>query len=194
MIQMSNQALTQNTPTLELIEYGDFSCRLCQEFQKVLTTLLPLFAGELVYTFRHFPDRVYPPALLMATVAEAARKQDQYGSMHQALFTQALLLPFSVHSALKLAIQLGMDEEMFLDDLHDETLKQRIWSDIEQGHAAGVVATPTLFLGTRHLHGRLTQARLAPLIRHYVDQSVAQVAGTLDQKSGQVHRSLTGHH
>ena len=87
-----------------------------------------------------------------------------------------------------------MDADTFLDDLHNEPLKLRIWSDIEQGYSAGVAATPTLFLGTRHLHGRLTQARLAPLMRHYIDRSIAQVVGTVDQENGWVHWAGMGHH
>ena len=126
----------------------------------------------------------------MAMVAEAARRQDQYWPMHQALFAHRL--PFSIQEASMLALKLGMSTKRFLDDLHDETLKQRIWSDIEQGHAVDVAATPTLFLGTRHLHGGLTQARLAPLIRHYIDRTTAQVVGTVDQEHGRIYWSGIG--
>lgn len=191
MVQMNNQALTLYPHTFELIEYGDFSCQRCRELQKVLTAVLPLFDGEVIYTFRHFPDRRQPSALLMAMVAEAARRQHQYWAMHQALFDQ--ILPFSIQAASTLALLLGIDTAMLINDLHDETLKQRIEVDIDQGHLAGVASTPTLFLDNRHLHGRLTQARLAPLIRHYIDRSTAQVIGTVDQENGQVYWSGTGH-
>ncbi|WP_169521659.1 DsbA family protein [Spirosoma spitsbergense] len=187
---MPNQALIRNAQTVELIEYGDFSCQRCREFQKVLTAVLPLFDGEIVYTFRHFPAPTDTSALLMAMVAEAARRQERYWAMHNALLVH--MLPFSMRAASTLALQLGMDTEIFLDDLHDETLKQRIWSDIGQGHSVDVAGTPTLFLGTRHLHGRLTQARLAPLIRHYIDRSAAPVVGTVDQANGRIYWSGTG--
>jgi protein-disulfide isomerase len=191
MVQMIKQALIRNEQPVELIEYGDFSCPRCREFQQVLRAVLPLFDGEIVYTFRHFPNRTHSSALLMAMVAEAARRQQQYWPMHQALFAHAL--PFSIQEASMLAIQLGMSTKQFLDDLHDETLKQRIGSDMEQGHSVDVVATPALFVGTRHLHGGLTQARLAPLIRHYVDRSRAQVAGTAGQGNGRIYWSGAGH-
>jgi len=70
----------QRTPhPLDLIEYGDFSYLRCQE---LLTNTLPLFAGEVCYTFRHFPNLCQPKAWLMALAAEAARQQHQYWAMH----------------------------------------------------------------------------------------------------------------
>ncbi|MBC8152595.1 MAG: hypothetical protein H7Z72_06760, partial [Bacteroidetes bacterium] len=48
----------------------------------------------------------------------------------------------------------------------------------------GVVGTPTLFLGTHRLHGKLTQARLVPVIRQHVTRATTQVLGTVDTKRG----------
>lgn len=57
---------------------------------------------------------------------------------------------------------------------------------MELGRLDEVVAAPTLFLGVHHLHGKLTQAQLIPLIRHYVDRSNAPVLDTVDCENGQV--------
>lgn len=154
---------------VNLLEYGDFSCQRCQDLQKLLATALPLFGSEICYSFRHFPDLSHPPALLMALAAEAARRQDQYWAMHHALFTYTD--PISLYSLSKLALAVGINPEKFMDDMHDETLKTPIWADMESGRLVEVVTTPTLFLGTRRLHGKFTQARLVPLMRHYVARS-----------------------
>lgn len=180
-----------NPYSLELTEYGDFSCPRCRELQKVLTTTLPLFEGQIRYTFRHFPNLRHPQAVLMAMAAEAARRQGRYKSMHQALFANAT--PFSLDSVTALALAVGLDRETFLDDIHDETLKYRIWADMELGRLDEVVAAPTLFLGVYRLHGKLTQARLIPLIRHYVDRSNAPVLDTVDCENGQVRWSGVGY-
>lgn len=172
---------TDPTPApLHLIEYGDFSCPRCQELQTLLTTTLPLFSGAVCYTFRHFPNPAHPQALLMALAAEAARRQDRYWVMHQALFTYRA--PVSLDSVSSLSARLGLEPEVFQRDMHDKTLEQRVRADMELGRLAQVVSTPTLFLGIRRLHGKLTQARLTPLIRHYVARTNTPVRSALDPK------------
>lgn len=163
---------------INLLEYGDFSCPRCQELQRLLATIVPLFGDEICYTFRHFPNLDHPTSLLMALASEAARRQDQYWAMHHALFADTT--PVSPNSLLEMAVALGLNRDLFLVDFHDETLKNRIWEDIAQGRLAEVVATPVLFIGTRRLHGRLTQARLLPLIRHYIGRSNTQVQSMVD--------------
>ncbi len=176
---------------LHLIEYGDFSCSGCRDLQQMLTTTLPQFGDSICHVFRHFPGN--PSAMLMALAAEAARRQDQYQAMHRALFADTALAPVSVHSLSALASALGLDLTAFQNDMQDVTLKQRIRADVVQGRREGVVATPTLFLGIRRLHGKLTQARLVPLIRYYIDRSHAPVPGTADCDNGLVRWSGVAH-
>jgi hypothetical protein len=178
---------------LNLIEYGDFSCPRCRDLQQLLITTLPLFEGEVRYTFRHFPTLSRPQGVLMALAAEAARRQDQYWAMHRALFAHTSLVPISLSAVSALACRLGLDPELFLTDMHDKILKQRIWTDVEQGRLDGVVSTPTLFLGIRRLHGKLTQARLVPLIRHCLDRSNANVLSMVDHERGLVRWSTMGY-
>lgn len=163
-----------------LIEYGDYSCSRCRALQQLLTTTLPQFGGDICYTFRHFPNLSYPPAFLMALAAEAAGRQNQYWAMHQALFAITDPAPASLDSVSALAAGLGLERKAFLTDMRHESLKQRIWADMEQGRLAGVVSAPTLFMGARRLHGKLTQARLVPILRHYVGRSNIPVLSTVD--------------
>lgn len=166
-------SVNQPSGLLNLIEYGDFSCPHCRGLDQLLTTILPQFDGEVCYTFRHFPDLSHPSALLMALAAEAARRQNQYGAMHRELFAQIppASAAVSLRSVAVLASRLGLDTELFLNDMHSETLKNLVWAEREQGRLAGVMSAPTLFLGIRRLHGKLTQARLIPLMRHYADRN-----------------------
>lgn len=179
---------------LHLIEYGDFSCSLCRDLQPLLAAILPQFGDDVCHTFRHFPKPGNPSALLMALAAEAARRQEQYWAMHRALFAHTALAPVSLHSVSALASSVGLDLATFRDDMQDAVLKQRVRADVEQGRLDGVVATPTLFLGSRHLPGKLTQARLVPLIRYYIDRPHSPVLGTVDSAIGLVRWSGVGYH
>lgn len=165
-----------NPAFLELTEYGDFTCPRCQALQPILTATLSAFGGEVRHTFRHFPNAGHPQAVWMALAAEAARRQQQYPAMHRALFTHTA--PPSPDSLLALVPDLN--RELFWADMHDETLKHLVLADMEQGRAVGVVTTPTLFLGVHRLHGKLTQARLMPLIRQYINRSTAPTLSTVN--------------
>jgi protein-disulfide isomerase len=179
---------------LHVIEYGDFNSPRCRELQQLLMTTLPQFGDHIYHTFRHFPESGNPSALLMALAAEAARRQEQYQAMHRALFAHAALRPVSLDSVSALASAVGLDLAAFLNDMNDITLKQRIRADVEQGQMEGVLATPALFLGSRRLHGKLTQSRLAPLIHYYIERSHAPVLGTVDSDNGLVRWSSVGYH
>lgn len=189
------QAATYSKPTdnvLELVEYGDFSNARCRGLHHVLANCLPVFDGALRHTFRQFPNPNCPKALLMALAAEAARRQGQYWPMHQALFTYGLTGSF--HTVSALAVMLGLQLDKFLDDLHDASLKDCIWADVEAGNLAGVTSAPTLFVGTCRIHGKLTYARLVPLIRHYVQRNSTQVLSTVNSVEGSVIWSSSGYH
>ncbi len=179
---------------LYLTEYGDFNSPHCREVQSLLATTLPQFGDDIFHTYRHFPESGNPSALLMALAAEAARRQKQYWAMHRALFTHPPLTAASLDSVSALAGSIGLDRTTFLLDMNDATLKQRIRTDVEQGRRAGVVTTPTLFLGRHRLHGKLTQARLAPLIRYYVHRFQASMSNMADANQGLVRWSGVGHH
>lgn len=185
-----NQTTGPNPNPLELVEYGDFTCPRSRKLQRVLSATLPAFKQEIYHTFRHFPKPFHSQALLMALAAEAARRQNRYWAMHQALFAHPG--PFSVSSVSVLALVLGLDPEAFLADIHDETLKRPVAENIEQGRLAGVVTTPTLFFGNYRLHGKLTQARLVPLIQYYVHRSAAPLLSTVDAENGLIHWSGVG--
>ncbi|QIP13731.1 thioredoxin domain-containing protein [Spirosoma aureum] len=179
-----------NPNGLSLVEYGDYSCLRCQALQKVVNRIFPPFEGKLSYQFRHFPNLSHPRAFFMSLMAEAARRQGKYSVMHQALFVQAN--PISIKSAPELAKSLGLQIEWFLADLQDETLKDQIWADIEQGRQDGVVQTPMLFLGIHRLHGKLTQARLGPLLNQYVKRPLllrneASGVTSLNDATGRYH-------
>lgn len=160
-----------NPNELSLVEYGDYSCRRCQELQHVLSRVLPQFPGIITVQFRHFPNLSHPMAFLMALMAEAARQQGKFRAMHTVLFAQTH--PISIQAVPVLAQSVGLNVDWFLDDLHNEKLKGQVWADIAQGQQDGVMQTPTLFLGSHRLHGKLTQARLVPLIKQYIDRSTS---------------------
>lgn len=179
---LSHQALVANR--VELVEFGDFVCPKSRAIRKALTTSLALFTGYVHYTYRHYPNPACEPSLLAAYAAEAAREQDKFWSMYNALFLQPTINQPLVSI---LAIYLGLDHHQFQQDLTNASIRARIDADRWEGEQLGIHSTPALLINGHVIHGKLTQARLIPLLRHYIDRTEVPILSTVDRVRGMVH-------
>ncbi len=127
-----------------LVEYADFECPYC-------AALSARLAGALVRrAFRHFPVRSsHPRAWPAACAAEAAGLQGRFWEMHDSLFADQGRLE-DPH-LWERARALGLDLERFEADRRSEHVRARVQRDFRSGVRAGVVTTPTVFVGG-HMH------------------------------------------
>lgn len=182
-----NNFLTRNTPpaeTVELLEFGDFACSKCRGIRHLLDTIVNAFAGQLTYTFCHFPNQRSESSALAAQAAEAARRQGYFWPMVRALFGQTTIN----HTILSnLATSLGLNYNQFFDDLTNEQVQQRIEADQQEGYRLGVTKTPTLFVGGQQFHGKMTQSRLSSIIRSQLGRSNRPILTKVDLASGTIY-------
>ena len=171
-------------PAVELTEFGDFTCGQCRQSRSLLTSVLSAFDGQVRYSYRHFPKDRCDASRMAAVAVEAARRQDQFWPMYQALFT----LPTITRTTLSvLASSLGLQYHQFLTDLDDEDLHHRIEADRREGHQLGVLATPTLFVDGHRFYGKMTLSRLAPLIQSHLSRHVQPVLSKVDVAKGVIY-------
>ncbi len=131
------------------IVYGDFECPFCAVVEVRLRELRVRTA------FRHFPVRAsHPRALPAAHAAEAAALQGAFWTMHDALFDDQGRLE-DPHLWAR-AESLGLDVERFDADRRSPAVAARVTADFRGGVRAGVVTTPTLYVGGVAYPGRPT--------------------------------------
>jgi protein-disulfide isomerase len=127
------------------IVYGDYECPFC-------AALEPRLHGLRV-VFRHFPVRSsHPRAHAAACAAEAAALQGAFWEMHDALFADQGRLE-DPHLWAR-AERLGLDVERFDADRRSEAVEARVREHFRGGVRAGVVTTPTMFVGGEARAGR----------------------------------------
>ncbi len=132
-----------------VIEYADFECPYCAALELHLTD------RPLRRVFRHFPVRSsHPRAWAAACAAEAAGLQDRFWEMHDSLFADQARLE-DPHLWDR-ASALGLDLERFDADRRAQSVRARVRRDFESGMRAGVVTTPTVFIGTAMHAGQLS--------------------------------------
>jgi Na+/H+ antiporter NhaA len=136
-----------------LVEYADFECTYCGQAEPVVRELLRgAEADELRYVFRHLPlIEVHEHAQLAAEAAEAAGAQGRFWEMHDQLFAGAGALDLA--DLRRLAANLGLDVERFVDDIEERRYALRVARDVQSAEESGVAGTPTFFVNGRRYYG-----------------------------------------
>src|SRR3954452_6989700 len=112
-----------------------------------------LRAWPLRVAFRHFPVRSKPPRVwAAASGAESAAEQGAFWAMHDALFADQGRLE-DPHLWAR-AQRLGLDVAEFDTARRSDRIAERVREQFRGGVRAGVVTTPTLFVGGERYSGR----------------------------------------
>lgn len=123
-----------------VIEYAEFECHFCR-LADVRLAALPLRR-----VFRHFPVRSkHPRSWAAACAAEAAARQGRFWEMHDSLYADQGRQ--ADPHLWERARRLGLDVHRFEADRRSEEVAERVRRDFDSGLRAGVVTTPTLFVG-----------------------------------------------
>jgi protein-disulfide isomerase len=137
------------SPTLTLVEYGDFGCPYCFQASRPVQSLLERFDG-IRLVWRHFPvPALHPRADLAAELSELAGSHGRFWNAHSLLLTPRGR--FSRGDLLSVAKRLELDPAETDAALREHTFRERVLADVEGGRSAGVRATPTFFLDGERL-------------------------------------------
>ncbi len=135
-----------------LLEYGDFECPYCGQAESVIRELLAAHGDDVRYVWRHLPlNDVHPTAQLAAEASEAAAAQGRFWDMYDVLLAHQG--EFSPRDLNRYAEQLGLDAELFRDELRRREYASRISEDVASADESGVSGTPTFFINGRRHYG-----------------------------------------
>jgi protein-disulfide isomerase len=138
---------------ITLIEFADYECPHCRRFQPVLHQILDEFRSDVKLYFKHYPLPQHTNARLAAEAAVAAQKQGKFWQFQDKLWEKSdELTPAEIEKAAK---EIGLDVAKFRQDMASEAVKARVQKDRSDGAAAGLQATPTLYIdGREYTDGR----------------------------------------
>ncbi len=123
-----------------LIEYADLECPYCAKTHFLIRDL------PVRRVFRHFPVvSKHPRARVLAQASEAAARQGVFWDFHDSLMAdQGRLEDPHLWDRCR---ALGIDLERFEADRRAAAAAERVQRDFRAGIRAGVVTTPTLYVG-----------------------------------------------
>jgi protein-disulfide isomerase len=152
---------------ITLVEFADYECPHCKRFQPVLRQIVDEFHGEVKLYFKHYPLPQHNMARAAAEAAVAAQKQGKFWQFQDKLWDkQDDLTPAKLEEAAK---ETGLDLAKFRQDMASEAVKAKVQKDRADGSAAGLQATPTLYIdGREYTDGRDTDS-----LREWIKDEIA---------------------
>jgi len=145
---------------LNIIEFGDFQCPYCAEFEgvdavpqldtdkdKIVSSIVKDYVetGKANFYFKHFPLSFHSHAQKAAEAAECAGEQGKFWEYHDVLFKNQNAL--DVDSLKKYAADLGLNADQFNKCLDTDKYLEKVQNDLQEGTSAGVTGTPGVYVG-----------------------------------------------
>jgi len=143
---------------VRLVVFSNFECPGCRSFSGELYALAARFNGKIEIVFKYFAGAACRPGLeadrpslacLAAWSAEAARLQGKFWQYYDAIFALESIEDEKTFSGL--ARDLNLDLERFEKDRGSPAVKNRVWTDVEEGRRLEIDATPAVFLQGRRV-------------------------------------------
>jgi len=155
-----------------LIEYGDFQCPACAQYEPIVQKVRADYADKIVLVYRHFPLSQHKNAKITAYASEAAARQGKFWEMHDMIYegqnTWANLSSDQARDVLvKYAETIGLDLKLFTDQMDSGEIKDKVDADSQSGLKAGVNATPTFIL-----NGKRIQPRSYDEFKQFIEQEL----------------------
>ncbi|MBV9671171.1 MAG: thioredoxin domain-containing protein [Acidobacteriales bacterium] len=160
--------------SITIVEFSDFQCPYCAQAFPQIAAVLKTYPTEVRLIFKEFPLEIHPQADLAAAAAVAAQKQGKFWQLHDAMFASRGDL--SRKHILALAKQNGLDVKQFEDDLDSSSVRETVVRDVQDGDAAGVEGTPTIFINGQKYNGAIDLALLKPILDAELKPGKAQTA------------------
>ena len=133
---------------LVMVEYTDFQCPFCQQFQNTAFAQIKanyIDTGKLRFVSRDFPLDFHENARRAATAGRCAAEQGKFWEMRHVMIVNAEQL--KPDNLITYAANVKLDVPKFKSCLESDRFKVQIDQDIAEGEIAGVQGTPSFVIG-----------------------------------------------
>ncbi len=144
-----------------IVEFSDFLCPFCDRAAKYLKIVAANHRDSARFVFRHFPldtacnpglqRDIHPGACMLAEGSACAHEQGKFWNYHDEAFQAGGKITRRIVENLARDVGLNMDQ--FRNCLSSDRGGRVVRRDVQEGIAAGVNSTPTLFINGKILRG-----------------------------------------
>ncbi len=143
-----------------VVEFFDYQCGYCK---RVLDSVFQLSSADpnLRVVFKELPI-LGPASVIAARAALAAREQDRYVDLHNALMSHRGALDEA--TIFGIAGRIGLDVERLRRDMDSPAVAREIQANMELAQALGIRGTPAFVIGDRIVPGAVSLEVLRQLV------------------------------
>jgi protein-disulfide isomerase len=158
---------------VKIVEYADYECPYCQQFQPSLDKLEAEYKGRVAIAYKDVPLQMHPHAIKAAEAAHCAGVQGKYWEYHDVLFaTKELEIPKLKEHAAKLKL----DTKAFDQCLDTGAQEKAVEGTIGEGQTLQLQGTPSFFVNGRFFAGNLSYEQLRDVVEEELAASAARAA------------------
>jgi len=179
-----NGAGNPNAP-IRIDEYSDFQCPYCAQFYKTTEPKLMegvVADGTVYFVYNSFGEFIGPESASSAEAAYCAGDQEKFWEMHDMILANQEgenLGAFADRRLIAFAENLGLDMDKFETCFNGSSYKDLIETDLKEGLAAGVKATPS-FVMTYTVNGEVKTkliegAQTIDVFQQEIDAALAEM-------------------
>ena len=148
-LRASDQTFGNPNAKVVLLEYSDFQCPVCKQYEPILEQAHREYASSTLFAYRYFPLSQHTYALLAARSAEAAGMQGKFWDMAHALFANQEIWSASADAKPFFngyARDIGLNMQKFEQDVASAKVSDKVTLGLEAALHDGIPGTPTFFL------------------------------------------------
>jgi protein-disulfide isomerase len=136
-----------------IVEFSDYQCPFCGQAEGLVKQVLETYPKDVRLVYKQFPlSSIHPNAMPASKAALAAGRQGKFWEMHHLIFdNQRQLGP---EKFTEFAEKLELDVPQFQKDMESPEVLAQINREMQEGKAADVTGTPTIFVNGKRLMNR----------------------------------------
>ncbi len=159
----------QQSP-VTIVEFGDYECPFCKAFAPKFRALMQKYGDRVFFQYRDFPiSDIHDQAQKAAEAAECVKTQKPalYWQYHDVLYQNQDQLNEQAFESFARA--LGVDMVSWNSCMQSGKMKDEVLKDYQDGLAAGVSGTPTVFINGVRIAGVIPKDRFIQVIEELLD-------------------------
>lgn len=148
---------------ITMVEYGDFECIPCKQMLQILDVVMKTYPNDVRLAWKDVPnDSAHPNATPAAIAAHCAQQQGKFWEYADKLFNQQTFLSEGTYP--QIASDLNLNVTKFNKCVAQKDTLPIVQKNFQEGMDIGIVATPSLFVGSESFVGVPTVEDLTKVI------------------------------
>jgi len=136
-----------------IVEFSDYQCPFCGQAEGLVKQVLETYPKDVRLVYKQFPlTSIHPNAMPASKAALAAGRQGKFWEMHHLIFDNQRQLGPEKYT--EFAEKLQLDVPQFQKDMESPEVLAQINREMQEGKAADVTGTPTIFINGKRLMNR----------------------------------------